>query len=157
PGDRLVGVDDSPLAGMGIEQVVQLVRGQEGSPVRLQVRRGQGVPTEVQLTRAQVAAPILKAQIMDGNVGYLHFYSFPEPLPGQLDQALREFERHDVRAVIVDLRDNSGGQLDIVTKVTSRFVKDGPLFQGVGQAGDKTTYQADGSYWRAGKPLLVLT
>jgi carboxyl-terminal processing protease len=108
------------------------------------------------MTRAQVAAPILKAQIIDGTVGYLRFYSFPEPLTGQVDQALREFDRRDVRAVIVDLRDNSGGQLDVVTKLTSRFVKDGPLFQGVSTTGEKRVYQADGSYWRE-KPLVVLT
>jgi carboxyl-terminal processing protease len=100
---------------------------------------------------------VLKAQILDGNVGYLHFYAFPEPLTAQLDQALGEFERRDVRAVIVDLRDNSGGQLDVVTKVTSRFVPDGPLFQGVALTGEKTVYRADGSYWKAAKPLLVLT
>jgi carboxyl-terminal processing protease len=100
---------------------------------------------------------VLKAQIPDGNVGYLRFYAFPEPLTGQLDQALREFERRDVRAVIVDLRDNSGGQLDVVTKVTSRFIPDGPLFQGVSLSGEKTVYQADGSYWKPARPLVVLT
>jgi carboxyl-terminal processing protease len=157
PGDRVVSVDSESLTGMGIEQVVQLVRGQEGSTVRLGVRRGQGEPSEISMVRAQVAAPILKAQILDGNVGYLHFYAFPEPLTGQVDQALREFERRDVRAVIVDLRDNSGGQLDVVTKVTSRFVQDGPLFQGVGLSGERTVYKADGSYWKAAKPLVVLT
>jgi carboxyl-terminal processing protease len=156
-GDRVMTVDDESLAGMGIEQVVQLVRGEEGSTVKLGVRRGPAQSFDVQLVRAQVAAPILKAQIVDGDVGYLHFYAFPEPLPGQLDQALREFERRDVRAVIVDLRDNSGGQLDVVTKVTSRFVADGPLFQGLSLSGEKTVYRADGSYWKAAKPLIVLT
>jgi carboxyl-terminal processing protease len=157
PGDRIVSVDDENLTGRGIEQVVQLVRGQEGTTVTLGVARaGQDQPAGVQMTRAQVAAPILKAQIIDGTVGYLRFYSFPEPLTGQVDQALREFDRRDIRAVIVDLRDNSGGQLDVVTKLTSRFVKDGPLFQGVSTTGEKRVYQADGSYWRE-KPLVVLT
>jgi carboxyl-terminal processing protease len=157
PGDRVVSVDGENLTGMGIEQVVQLVRGEEGSTVRLGVRRGSGAPSDVAMVRAQVAAPILKAQILDGNIGYLHFYAFPEPLTGQVDQALREFERRNVRAVIVDLRDNSGGQLDVVTKVTSRFVQDGPLFQGVGLSGERTVYKADGSYWKPAKPLVVLT
>jgi carboxyl-terminal processing protease len=157
PGDRLRSVDDQSLAGMGIEQVVQLVRGAEGSTVKLGLQRGGGQSSDVSVVRAQVAAPILKAQILNGDVGYLHPYAFPDPLPGQVDQALREFERRNVRAVIVDLRDNSGGQLDVVTKVTSRFVPDGPLFQGVGLTGEKTVYQADGSYWKAAKPLVVLT
>lgn len=156
PGDRVLTVDDEKLDGYGIEQVVNMIRGAEGAPVKLGIARGTDQPFDVQLTRAQVAAPILRAQILEGDVGYLRPYAFPEPLTGQVDQALREFERRNVRAVIVDLRDNSGGQLDVVTKVTSRFVKEGPLFQGVGLDGQRTVYNADGSYWRSPRPLVVL-
>jgi carboxyl-terminal processing protease len=155
-GDYVVTVDDEKLDGYGIEQVVNLVRGAEGASVKLGITRGTDAPFDVSLVRAQLAAPVLKAQILDGEVGYLHPYAFPEPLTGQVDQALREFERRNVKAVIVDLRDNSGGQLDVVTKVTSRFVKEGALFQGVGLDGQRTVYKADGSYWRSPRPLVVL-
>lgn len=155
-GDQLVAVDGERLSGLGIERVVNLVRGPEGTVVRLGVaRRGQG-ELELQIIRAAVTAPILRSEIMLSDIGYIRMYSFPEPLTAEIDRVLGEFERRNVSGVIVDLRDNSGGQLDVVTKVTSRFVSEGPLFQGVGQDGGRTVFQADGSYWRAAKPVVVL-
>lgn len=157
-GDRVVSVDDEKLVGLGIEQVVQLVRGPEGQQVRIGISRPPGEQQlQFDIVRGQVSAPVLKAQIMEGDIGYLHFYAFPAPLTEHVDGALRDFERRGVRAVIVDLRDNSGGQLDVVTKVTSRFVKDGPLFQGINSAGERTVHSADGSYWSSPRPLVVLT
>jgi carboxyl-terminal processing protease len=154
-GDLIVSVDGEALQGLGLEEVVAMVRGQEGAPVRLGVNRA-GTPREFDVTRGQVSAPFIRSGLLTGNVGYLHLYSFPEPLVGQLDQALKEFERRDVVGVVLDLRDNSGGQLDVVTRVASRFVKSGMLFRTVVPGGDRTVYQADGSYWRAAKPIAVV-
>ena len=155
-GDLITRVDGLLLAGKGIEEVVNLVRGVEGSRVTLVIVRGADVESEMAISRASVSAPVLRSQILPGNVGYLRFYSFPEPLTGQVDAALREFEKASVHRLIVDLRDNSGGQLDVVTKVTSRFVPKGPLFQSINRAGERVVYQADGSYWKPPHSLTVL-
>ena len=155
-GDVISKVDGRDLADKGIEEVVNLIRGTEGSKVTLAIVRGSAAPSDMAIARASVSAPILRTRILPGNVGYLRIYSFPEPLTAQVDTALREFERASVRKVIVDLRDNSGGQLDVVTKVTSRFVPSGPLFQSVNRAGERVVYQADGSYWKPPHSLVVL-
>ncbi len=155
-GDIITKVDGLELTGKGIEEVVNLIRGAEGSKVTLAIVRGSALALDMAIARASVSAPILRAQIFPGNVGYLRFYSFPEPLTAQVDAALREFERASIRNVIVDLRDNSGGQLDVVTKVTSRFVPSGPLFQSINRAGQRVVYQADGSYWKPPHNLVVL-
>jgi carboxyl-terminal processing protease len=154
-GDLVVTVDGEKLQGLGLDEVVAMVRGKEGAPVRLGVTRG-GAPQEFEMKRGQVSAPFIRAGMLTENIGYLHLYSFPEPLVGQLDQALKEFERRNVAGVVLDLRDNSGGQLDVVTQVTSRFIKDGLLFRTVVPGGDRTAYQADGSYWRGAKPIAVV-
>jgi carboxyl-terminal processing protease len=156
-GDMLVSVDGAEVTGLGIEQVVALVRGAEGTPTQITVQRaGQAAPVTVEVRRAQVSAPVLRSDVLDGNIGYVKLYGFPETLAGQLDSALKEFDRKQVKALIVDLRDNAGGQLDVVTKVTSRFVPDGPIFQGVSQTGDHTMFYADGNYWLKGRPVVVL-
>jgi carboxyl-terminal processing protease len=154
-GDLLTSIDGEMTHGLGLEQVVALVRGVEGTSVRLGIDRA-GTPHEMEITRGSVSAPFIRAGLLTGNIGYLHLYSFPEPLVGQLDQALRDFERRNVAGVVLDLRDNSGGQLDVVTKVTSRFVREGALFQTVAPSGDRTIYAADGSHWKANKPLAVV-
>jgi carboxyl-terminal processing protease len=154
-GDLLTSVDGEVIQGLGLEQVVALVRGVEGTPVRLGISRA-GAPHEMEITRGTVSAPFIRAALLTGNIGYLHLYSFPEPLVGQLDQALRDFERRNVAGVVVDLRDNSGGSLDVVTKVTSRFVREGALFQTIQRGGDRTIYAADGSFWKSAKPVAVV-
>ena len=156
-GDVIVAVDGAQLQGLGIEQVVALVRGAEGTPTQLTIQRaGQSQPIVLDVRRAQVAAPVLRAEVVDGSIGYVKLYGFPESLVGQLDSALKEFDRQQVGGLVVDLRDNAGGQLDVVTKVTSRFVPDGPIFQGVSQKGEHQPFFADGNYWLKGRPVVVL-
>lgn len=156
-GDLIVSVDGTDLKGLGLEQVVNMVRGPEGTATTLGISRlGSSQPIQIAVTRGSVSAPVLRSEVLDGGIGYVKFYGFPEPLTGELDTALRTFDRQRVTALIVDLRDNAGGQLDVVTKVTSRFVPDGPLFQGVSQTGDHTLFYADGNYWLKGRRLAVL-
>lgn len=156
-GDVIVAVDGAEIQGLGIEQVVALVRGAEGTPTQLTIQRaGQAQPLLLEVKRAQVAAPVLRSDVIDGDIGYVKLYGFPESLTGQLDAALKDFDRKQVAGLVVDLRDNAGGQLDVVTKVTSRFVPDGPIFQGVSQTGEHQSFYADGSYWLKGRPVVVL-
>lgn len=156
-GDVILAVDGSEITGLGIEQVVALVRGAEGTATQLTILRpGRPQPLTFDVRRAQVAAPVLRSELVDGRIGYVKLYGFPEALVGRLDSTLKEFDSKQVQAVVIDLRDNAGGVLDVVGKVTSRFVPDGAIFQGVSQTGERTVFNADGNYWLKGRPVAVL-
>ncbi|TAK26199.1 MAG: S41 family peptidase [Chloroflexota bacterium] len=157
-GDSLIAVDGEPLTELGIDHVVARVRGPEGSTVRLTIARpGQSSPFDVTLTRGQIVAPSVESRMVTATIGYVHVYGFTEALIDRLDRALADLDRQGARAVILDLRDNGGGQLDVITRATSRFIRDGALFQSIARDGKTVTFRADGSYWLRDRPLVVLT
>ena len=134
-----------------------MVRGPEGAAVRLRLGRGgQANPVEAAVTRARVLPPVVTGQLLPDNVGYVRVYSFPATLIPDLESTLAELERRGARAWVIDLRDNAGGQLDVVTKATSLFVPSGPIFQQVRRNGDRETYRSDGSVRNPRRPIAVL-
>lgn len=157
PGDVIEAVDSQPTRDLETEALVQRIRGAVGTPVRLTIRRERtGERFEVTLLRAPIRPPVLRSQVLPGPIGYIRIYSFPQTLPADLDTTLQAFDRQRVRALILDLRDNSGGDLQAVTASLSRFVRAGPLFHQVARTGERTTYQATQSYWLGARPLVVL-
>jgi carboxyl-terminal processing protease len=152
-GDVIVGVDDTPTADMRLDEVVNMVRGPEGSPVRLRVQRaGTTRVEELTLTRAQVALPFVNSRLLAGNVGYVALRGFPEPsIIDGVERAVTQFQRDGVRAIVLDLRGNSGGRLDVGSRLLSRFIPDGPIYRAVDRRGREETINV-----REARPILTV-
>lgn len=141
--DRIIAVDNEPVVGMDIEDAVDLIRGEEKTQVVLTVIRE---PTnDEQKLEQKLDIPIERGEVVlketryetayepfgDGAIAYLRLYSFyqdPENSSSALDLA-RELkklkEEHNVKAVILDLRFNSGGLLSQAVAVTGLFITKG--------------------------------
>ena len=152
-GDVIVGVDDTPTADMRLDEVVNLVRGPEGSPVRLRIQRaGSSRVDELTLTRAQVALPFVATRMLSGNVGYVALRGFPEPsVIDGVEKAVTQFQRDGVRGIVLDLRGNSGGRLDVGSRLLSRFIPDGPIYRAVDRRGREETINV-----REARPILTV-
>ena len=153
PGDVIVGVDDQPTTDMRLDEVVNLVRGPEGSPVRLRVQRaGSDQVDEITLTRAQVALPFVASRLLPGNIGYVALRGFPEPsVIDGVEKAVTQFQRDGVRGIVLDLRGNSGGRLDVGSRLLSRFIPDGPIYRAVDRRGREETINV-----REARPILTV-
>jgi len=159
PGDEIVAVDGKSTAGQTFEDVRNSIRGPEGQPVKITVKRpGTANTLDFSIPRAQIQAPILDAAILGGSVGYIHLYSFPANIAGQIDNALSVMDQRNVDSVIFDVRANTGGDQQAILQVLSRFVKGGTTVETqLDRSGQKTPYTVDGSsYWQNPKPLVVL-
>ncbi|HZR99896.1 MAG TPA: S41 family peptidase, partial [Chloroflexota bacterium] len=150
-GDVIVAVEDQPAAGLKLDEIVNRVRGPEGSTVRLRVRRVSGVEQELQVARAQVNVPFVDSRV-DGDLGYVALRGFPEPsVIDAVERAVQAVQAQGVRGLIFDLRGNSGGRLDVGERLLGRFVSDGPAYQIVDRQG-----RADVHYIRGSRPLLTV-
>jgi carboxyl-terminal processing protease len=108
-GDVIVAVNDEATEGMMVEQVVQKIRGEVGTTVKLGVSRA-GVAREFSPTRAEVSNPSVYSSVRDG-VGILTITRFDGQTAGLARQAARSFSDQGVQRVILDLRGNGGGFL----------------------------------------------
>lgn len=141
--DRIIAVNGEPVVGLDIIDAVELIRGEEGSPVTLTVIRETAEENQpkkeekldIVLKRGQVVLKETRYEssyepFADGVIAYLRLYSFyQDPDSSSAEDLARELEKlkkdHRVKGVILDLRFNSGGLLAQAVEVTGLFITKG--------------------------------
>jgi carboxyl-terminal processing protease len=140
--DRIIAVDDEPVVGMDIISAVELIRGKEGSPVKLTVIReiGEGEQKKeekhnITIVRGEVVLKETRFETSyepygNGVIAYLKLFSFyQDPESSSTQDLSKEIERlkadHHIKGIILDLRDNAGGMLSQAVGVTGLFISKG--------------------------------
>jgi carboxyl-terminal processing protease len=129
-GDVILAVNGHVIKNMEIEKVVSLIRGPEGSKVKLTLQRsGVAKPFIIAIIRQQVQFQMVKSRMLDdkNKIGYIRLYQFNEQSDVQFDQALASLEKQHMKGLVFDLRGNPGGLLNIARDIGSRFIKSGPV------------------------------
>src|SRR4051812_396081 len=153
PGDTIVGVDGRNVGDLRLDEVITLVRGPEGTPVTLDVQRAASeLVDKLEVVRALVAMPFVDSRRLPGDIGYVQLRGFPEPsVIDGVEQAILGLQREGVRGIVFDLRGNSGGRLDVGSRLLARFVPDGPIYQSVDRRGRQETVNV-----RDASPILTV-
>lgn len=147
-GDKIYAIDEEDTFEMSVEDAVQKIRGELGTEVVLLIGRDdRGEVEEVLLTRSLIHVDSLKWEMKDG-IATLTLSSFNPDVPVLFDQAIQEMLTQDVKGIILDLRNDPGGRLDVAVSVASEWVDGQPVLleriQGV-----------DHPMFGAGHPRLV--
>ncbi|MCX8052947.1 MAG: S41 family peptidase [Armatimonadetes bacterium] len=128
--DVIIAVDGKPIKDKDIQEVVKMIRGPEGTKVKLTLRRPKvsRYITKV-ITREVVAFQMVKWRMLDekNGIGYVRLYQFNEKCDEQFDKALTDLERKHVKGLVLDLRANPGGLLQAAVDIGSRFIESGPI------------------------------
>lgn len=139
-GDELVAINDVTLVGHSTEAVSHLLRGEERSELRLQIRKvGESHPRAITLTRMSIRQPnVSYSAVLEGAVGYIKLDKFLEHSAEELENALSELQyNQSLNGLIIDLRNNGGGILQEAVKVVNLFVPPGQVV--VSQRGKNAT------------------
>ena len=122
-GDELVAVDGKPVQGMAVEEVIQAIRGTEGTPVMLRTRRpgGERSTREWLLVRQKVEAPLLERTDQDGTP-CLRLYQFTPRVSVLLERELTRMAAKPPARLILDLRGNNGGDLESAVACAELFL-----------------------------------
>jgi len=140
--DKIIAVNNVPVVGMEIIEAVELIRGPKGSTVTLTILREYGEDEakreeklEIDITRGEVVLNETRLEksyepFGDGVVGILHLFSFYQDSQTSsatdLLKAIQELQaEHNLKGIILDLRDNAGGLLPQAVAVTGLFIKKG--------------------------------
>jgi carboxyl-terminal processing protease len=123
PGDLILSADDTPLAGAAQDEVMKSLDGAPGTAVVLVVlRAGSGPPEPIEVVRDVFEVPAVEVDRLAGEIAYLRLASFGPGVAEQLGKALRDIAGQAPSALIVDLRDNPGGDLEGLRSAASHFV-----------------------------------
>ena len=127
-GDVLLEVNGKPVQRESLQQIVEQVRGEAGTEVKLRIVR-ENKPVEVAITRGKVEVPDVSWHMLPGeSFAHIGMESFGDRADEQLRAALKDAREQGAKGVILDLRGNPGGLKDQAVLVTSEFLKDGDVF-----------------------------
>ncbi|MCX7711722.1 MAG: S41 family peptidase [Clostridia bacterium] len=127
PGDKIVSVDGKSLIGVTIDEAVTWIKGDEGTEVTLGIiKSGQTNVTSVKLQRAEIKVSPVTYDIRNG-IGYIKIESFNANTDENVSQALSEMDKNNITKIVLDLRNNPGGELDQAIDVARHFVPEGPI------------------------------
>lgn len=126
-GDIITRVDDTDLSGMSLTDVVKLLRGSDGTQVRVKYRRGENEEKEVTITRSEIKIRSVYGKMDDGHIGYIRITSFNADTAKDFKAELQKLEGEGMQALVLDLRDNPGGLLESGVNVARCLVPKGPI------------------------------
>ena len=141
-GDYFYGVDGEKRDDWIISDISSRVRGEVGTEVEITMIRpwpeGEmpttmthplGDPYTVTIVRDTIQAPVTEVKVFDDNIGYVRLFEFNRRATDELREDIEELIEGGAEAIILDLRNNPGGELHQAVGVASLFIEDGPIVQ----------------------------
>jgi carboxyl-terminal processing protease len=157
-GDKVVKIDGKPTTLMSVEQASELIRGEEGTEITLQISREMEGVFDLTLTRAQVEVPVLHSSLkQEGQmrIGYLRLDEFSSHAAEQMEKAIKKLEAEKVEGFVLDLRGNPGGLLFASVDIARMWIESGPIVRTVDRKGGDREYSANRTSI-TNLPLVVL-
>jgi len=161
PGDLITRIDGRPTDGMGLTQVVEILRGKPGSRVTITIARNGRAPFDVSITRNVIDIVSVKSSLEPDAIGYVRITTFTSRTQAQLTDAVARLKRQaggHLNGFVLDLRDDPGGLLNAAVDVGGDFLDGGTVVTTRGRESDDDhayTAPAHGDVI-AGAPMVVL-
>lgn len=146
-GDYIIRIDGKDAKNIDINEAVRQITGPEGTKVTLTISRPGQANFDKAIARAQIQVQTVKGWKRangsgwdwmidpDSKIGYIRITNFNEDTAEHLRKALKDLNGQDCRGLILDLRDNPGGLLNIAVDVAEEFLRGGAIISTRGRDG----------------------
>lgn len=125
-GDTILSVDGTSVDELGLTGTAQAVRGENGTEVNLAISRN-GKPLTFTVHRSNVSLPTVLSRMVEGNIGYIHIFTFSRHTPDEFKKQLSTLKDQGCEKLIIDLRMNPGGMIDSVVAVADQILTGGTV------------------------------
>ncbi|AZV43837.1 peptidase S41 [Peribacillus asahii] len=128
PNDIIMSVDGKSIEGLSSTEAVLKIRGEKGTKVELTIsREGEAKPVSITIVRDTIPVETVYSEMLDDGIAKIAVTSFSEHTVDELNTALDEMSKKDMKGLILDLRGNPGGLLPEAIKMASIFVPKGEI------------------------------
>lgn len=125
-GDIIKYVDGYDITGVTSSQASLLIRGKEGTHVKIGIIR-ENKNIEFDLVRKTIVTSTVEGKIIDNNLGYLKVTDFSDNTVENVKKELAKFDENSVKKIVIDMRNNGGGTLNSAVEMLNLFVTEGPV------------------------------
>lgn len=157
PKDILLSVNGESFEGLSLNEAVAKIRGPKGTVAKVKVKRaGVANTLEFEIVRDDIALETVYAEMKDGKIGVITVTEFSLNTADHFKKELENLEKQGMKGLIIDVRNNPGGVLDVVEAMSEQFV---PKGKAIVQIEDKYKRRQQSVSKGSGKsyPIAVLT
>ena len=154
-GDQIVKVNDTVSTSEELSDLVQKIRGEEGTTVHLKIYRASTKKTfEVDVERKNVELPSITSKMLDGGIGYIQISEFQSKTEEQFKSALADLKKQGMKSLIVDVRSNPGGLITAAANILDQILPKGTVVYTEDKYGKREDYTSDSKCLKC--PIAVL-
>lgn len=156
-GDIILEIDGKNTTDMGLEEAVNLIRGERGTTVTLLIARNRETE-EVELQRERIQVPSAEWELIEEDIAYLKIHYFHQDLLNQFNEIVPEIAASNTQKMILDLRGNPGGSLESALDLAEFFLeRDDVIVKSQGSDGEiENIYEASGSSVTFDHKMVIL-
>lgn len=155
-GDIIYKVEDTSTQGMETTEVVKLIKGEEGTKVHLTiVRENENDFLEIDVERRQIETPTVNHEMKENGIAYIQITEFDEVTTDQFTEALAVCKGSGMKGLVLDLRSNPGGNLNVVCEIARKILPKGLIVYTEDKYGKRDEYTSDGTN-EITVPMVVL-
>lgn len=157
-GDRIIKINGDSTKDTSLQDAVGKMRGPKGTTVTITIKR-EGLPEEKDFTivRDIIKIQSVKSKMLEDGIGYVRISQFQERTGADLADALKGLGKENANSLILDIRNNPGGLLNIAVEVSGEFLPPGKMVVSIrGRNVDKGEYATDARRPYYSLPMIVL-
>ena len=124
PGDIIKKVNGIEYTGEELSKAVSILKGGEGTEVTVTILR-EDKELEFKIVRRTINIEHIESEMLENNIGYIQMDAFNENMSKDFENSFNSLEEQEMKALIIDLRDNGGGIVKEATEIASMFSKQG--------------------------------
>ena len=130
-GDKIIKVNGEEFTADKMDAAVKIMKGKPGEEVVLTILREdkEGKKNQFDLTikREEIRLKSVKSSVVENNIGYIKILSFDDLTYEDFKEELKNLQKQKVKGIVLDLRNNPGGLLDVCAKITDEFLDEGDI------------------------------
>ena len=142
-GDKYLKINGTDVTKKNLEEVSEMIKGQGNKTFNITIKRNEKEIT-TKVTTGKVEIPTVESEIItqdNQKIGYLSISLFANNTDEQFEKHLTKLDNEKINKLIIDVRDNVGGELDTVVNIVSNFLsKNDVIIQTTSQNKTKKIY-----------------
>lgn len=153
-GDKIIKVNGKPVYAKDIDEAIGMIKGKKGTVVEITLMRN-NEEINVKVERDEIVSKSVESEILEDNIGYLKISSFSENTYKEFEKAIDSLEKQGMEGLVLDVRNNGGGLLDICQQIADELIGKGTIVYTKDNKGNTEYLESDED--KIGIPIAILT
>ena len=141
-GDKIISVDGNNISGLSVSDISALTKGKNNTKVVISIYRDGLGEKSFEITRSMIDMQYVKGE-KDGNIGYIQITEFSKITASQFENELSKLMKQGLKGLIIHLRNNPGGMVDVVTEIADKLLPEGIITYTVDKNGNRVDFKSE--------------